>query len=99
MNRSNTFPPGGHAHPDSDTTQSPASSLGNVGSEKEASSTESKMKRSITPRGQLFTSLNDAHRNITHRNATPRNNADTSLSPKTPDHDNLSHHDDESNKS
>ena len=99
MDRSKTFPQAGHAHLESDSTQNPATSLQNVAPEKETTSGNSKMKRSITPRGQIFTSLNDAHRNITHRKITPHHVADASLSLKIPDHDNLSHHDDESNKS
>lgn len=41
----------------------------------------SKAKRSITPRGHIFTSLNDAHRNITSRNVATDNPPQKAHSP------------------
>lgn len=53
----------------------------------------SKFNRSITPRGQIFSSLNSAHRNITSR-STGTNNS----SWKASDQDDLNNHRDESDK-
>ncbi|RYP01232.1 hypothetical protein DL764_006270 [Monosporascus ibericus] len=56
--------------------------------------TPSKPKRSLTPRGPIFSSLNDAHRNITSRHL-----GTNEPSPKVSDQNDLSGNRDESDKS
>ena len=106
MERSKTFPQAGHDQLEFGTNQSTRTTPSvDDDASKKAPSSNPQMKRSITPRGQIFSSLDDALRNITHRNPTPANVGTTNLSPeapktpKTPDQNSSGHHDDDSNKS